>query len=59
MNISGGLGYRNKGIFIDLTFVEQLVSDGFYPYRLQDNSFFPVTTKSGFGSLMLTLGCKF
>jgi hypothetical protein len=59
MNISGGLGYRNKGIFLDLTFIQQLVSDGFYPYRLQDSNFFPVTNKSGIGSLMLTVGCKF
>jgi hypothetical protein len=59
MNISGGLGYRNKGIFIDATFVQQLVTDGFYPYRLQDSNFFPVTNTSGIGSILFTVGCKF
>jgi hypothetical protein len=59
MNISGGLGYRNKGVFIDATYVHQLVTEGFYPYRLQDSNFFPVTNTSSIGSVLLTVGCKF
>jgi hypothetical protein len=59
MNLSGGLGYRNKGRFIDLTYVHQIVKDGFYPYRLNDNYFAPVNMSGSAGNLMLTLGFKF
>jgi hypothetical protein len=59
MNISGGLGWRDKGKFIDLTYVQQMVKDGFYPYRLQDNVYFPVNMKGGSGNVILTIGFKF
>jgi len=59
MNLSGGLGYRNKGKFIDLTYVHQILNDGFYPYRLSDNYFAPVDMSGSVGSLMLTVGFKF
>jgi hypothetical protein len=59
MNISGGLGYRNKGKFIDLTYVHQVVKDGFYPYRLNDNYYSAVNMTGGTGNLMLTVGFKF
>jgi hypothetical protein len=59
INISGGLGYRNKGKFVDLTYVHQIVNDGYYPYRLQDNFFAPAALSGGVGNLMLTVGFKF
>ncbi|HSF44599.1 MAG TPA: hypothetical protein VLA58_01270, partial [Chitinophagaceae bacterium] len=59
MNLSGGLGYRNKGKFIDLTYVHQILKDGFYPYRLSDNYYAPVNMSGGVGNLMLTVGFKF
>jgi hypothetical protein len=59
MNISGGLGYRNKGHFIDLTYMHQILNDGFYPYRLNDNFFAPVGMKGSTGNIMLTVGFKF
>jgi hypothetical protein len=59
MNLSGGLGYRNKGKFIDLTYVHQLFQDGYYPYRLDQGFFTPATLKSGIGSILLTVGFKF
>ncbi len=59
MNISGGLGYRDKGKFIDLTYVHQLIKDVYYPYRLEGNEFFPVNVKSGVGNIILTVGLKF
>ncbi len=34
MNITGGLGWRNKGVFVDLAYIHQIVNDGYYPYRL-------------------------
>jgi hypothetical protein len=36
IKVSGGLGYRNKGMFIDLTYVYSMNKDVHYPYRLQD-----------------------
>ena len=59
MNLSGGFGYRDKGRFIDVTYVHQLGRDGYYPYRL-DNGFSPqADLRSGFGTLLLTFGFKF
>lgn len=58
MNISAGLGYRNKGMFLDLTYMHQILNDGFYPYRLTGNFFAPVTMKGSAGNIMLTLGFK-
>ncbi len=59
MNISGGLGYRNKGKFIDLTYVHQVNKDGYYPYRLDQAFYAPASLKSGIGTILLTVGFKF
>ena len=59
LNLSGGLGYRNKGMFVDLTYVHQMARDGFYPYRLEDGFFAPVNMKSGIGNVVATVGFKF
>jgi hypothetical protein len=59
MNLSGGFGYRDKGRFIDITYVHQLGRDGFYPYRLDNGFFAPVDLRSGIGTLLLTFGFKF
>ncbi len=59
MNISGGLGYRNKGRFIDLTYVHQITKDGFFPYRLDQGFYSPASVNSGTGNILLTVGFKF
>jgi hypothetical protein len=59
MNISGGLGYRHKGIFVDLTYVHQITKDNYYPYRLTGNVFYPVAVKDTHGNILLTFGFKF
>jgi hypothetical protein len=59
MNISGGLGYRNKGIFVDLTYVHRLNKDVNFPYRVnapRANTFSEL--KDNGGSLFLTVGFK-
>lgn len=58
MFISGGLGYRNAGIFIDLTYVHGLQKDVNFPYRLPDKANTFANTKSSGGNLMLTVGFK-
>ncbi|MEP7371797.1 MAG: aromatic hydrocarbon degradation protein [Chitinophagaceae bacterium] len=58
MFISGGLGYRNAGIFIDLTYVHGLQKDVNFPYRLPDKANTFATTKGAGGNVMLTVGFK-
>lgn len=59
MTLSGGLGWRNKGKFIDFTYMHNIVKDGYYPYRLNDNYFAPVIINGGAGNILLTIGFKF
>jgi long-subunit fatty acid transport protein len=59
MNLSGGLGYRNKGIFVDLTYVHRLNKDVNFPYRVnapRANTF--ASLKDNGGTALLTIGCK-
>lgn len=56
--LSGGLGYRNKGIFIDLTYAEYLNKDVNFPYRLQDKANTFATYKNNRGNVLLTVGFK-
>ncbi len=58
MSISGGLGYRNKGFFIDLTYVQYLNKDVNYPYRLQNAPYYGANVKSAVGNILLTFGFK-
>jgi hypothetical protein len=59
MNISAGVGYRNKGKFIDLTYVHQLTKDGYYTYRLDQGFYAPTSINGTTGNVMLTFGIKF
>lgn len=59
MNLSGGFGYRDKGIFADITYVYGFNRDVDFPYRLadKDNVLADITNHNS--SLLLTLGFKF
>jgi hypothetical protein len=59
MNLSGGLGYRHHGIFVDLTYVHQIGKDGQYPYLLEQGFFSPVALKGTTGNIVATFGFKF
>jgi hypothetical protein len=59
INLSGGLGYRNKGMFIDLTYVHSMVDDIHAPYRLQTSSYPVAKLKNTTGNVLMTLGYKF
>jgi hypothetical protein len=59
MFVSGGLGYRNKGMFIDLTYVHSLVNDINFPYRLTDKANTFATVKGTGESIAFTVGLKF
>jgi hypothetical protein len=60
INLSGGLGYRHKGIFIDLGYMHSFAKDVNLPYRLADpdrpNTF--ATLKQALGTAILTVGFK-
>jgi long-subunit fatty acid transport protein len=58
-NISGGLGYRNKGYFLDLTYVHRIVKDASFPYRLDNGFFAPGFVKGTNGNVVVTVGMKF
>ena len=57
--VSGGVGYRNKGIFIDLTYVAGFSKNVNFPYRLaapRANTF--ASMKENSGTVLLTIGFK-
>ena len=58
VKLSGGLGYRNKGFFADLTYVYNMNKDVNYPYRLQDKPNDPATIKNDGGNIVATIGFK-
>lgn len=57
--ISGGLGYRHRGFFVDLTYIYSINKDVNFPYRLQDraNTFASVNDKRG--NIVASFGVKF
>lgn len=60
MLLSGGLGYRNKGFFADLTYVHNITKDAQYPYRLADrNNPYYASLKQTTGIVSGTIGWKF
>ncbi len=59
LNLSGGLGYRHKGMFVDLTYVHAMTKDVHIPYRLQYADYNIASVKNTNGNVMMTLGFKF
>ena len=59
MLLSGGLGYRNKGVFVDLTYVHAISNDVSFPYRLEDRANTYATLKQQRGNIVATVGFKF
>ncbi|MFZ9660686.1 MAG: OmpP1/FadL family transporter [Chitinophagaceae bacterium] len=58
-NISGGIGYRSKGVFIDFTYLHQFLKDGFYPYMLEQNTYQSVNMRNNYGNVIISFGFKF
>ncbi|WEK33439.1 MAG: aromatic hydrocarbon degradation protein [Candidatus Pseudobacter hemicellulosilyticus] len=59
MNLSGGIGYRNKGLFLDLTYVHSIYKDVHFPYRVDAprmNTFAELRQNSG--TVLVTMGVK-
>lgn len=58
VKLSGGLGYRNKGFFADITYVYNMNKDVNYPYRLQDKPNDPASIKTSGANYVATIGFK-
>jgi len=58
LQITGGLGYRNKGIFVDLAYVHNIKNDINSPYRLQSGNYKNADVKGIAGNVVLTVGFK-
>jgi hypothetical protein len=59
ITVGGGLGYRKRGIFIDLTYVESILNDVNFPYHVSGKDNVYSTVKQYTGNLILTFGIKF
>jgi len=56
--VSGGLGYRDHGMFIDLTYVHNMSKDINFPYRLTDKANTFAEQHNTRGNVMMTVGFK-
>lgn len=56
--ISGGLGYRNHGFFVDVTYVHSSTKDVNFPYRLGDKNNTYSNYKQQVGNVVATVGFK-
>ena len=59
VKVTGGVGYRNRGIFLDLAYVYSMYKDVDFPYRLQDKPNVPAIIKNNGGNIVATIGFKF
>lgn len=57
-SLSGGLGYRNKGMFIDLAYVHTMGKDVHFAYRLERAPFTGANIRSTNGNAIITIGFK-
>jgi hypothetical protein len=59
MVASGGLGYRNHGMFIDLSYAHAFQKDVQFAYRLNDKPNTFASQTGARGTVMMTVGFKF
>ncbi|HLL42794.1 MAG TPA: hypothetical protein VK369_06620 [Segetibacter sp.] len=58
MQASGGIGYRNYGMFLDLTYVHNFNKDVNFPYRLTDKQNTYAMQQNTRGNVVMTVGFK-
>jgi long-subunit fatty acid transport protein len=59
LNLTGGLGYRNKGFFVDVAYVHSMNRDVHFAYRLSNADYAGATLRNTTGNVVATLGLKF
>jgi hypothetical protein len=57
--LSAGIGYRDKGYFIDLTYIHTLSKDVNFPYRLGDKNNTFATLQNVKQNIVASFGIKF
>ncbi|MFT4022361.1 MAG: hypothetical protein QM664_01105 [Flavihumibacter sp.] len=57
--VSGGAGYRNRGFFADISYVQRINADSDFPYRLSDKANTFATINQTGGTVTATIGLKF
>jgi hypothetical protein len=58
LNLSGGLGYRNKGFFIDATYIYSTNRDVHFAYRLASSPYSAAKLRNTASNILLTVGVK-
>jgi hypothetical protein len=58
LNLSGGLGYRNKGFFIDATYVYSMTKDVDIAYRVSNVPYYNAAVRNNANKILLTVGFK-
>jgi hypothetical protein len=58
MVVSGGVGYRHNGMFIDLSMSQTIINDAHFPYRLSGVNNTYATQKGNAQIIMMTVGFK-
>lgn len=56
---SGGFGYRNRGFFVDLSYIMGFAHDGDFPYRLADKANSYASLRQYSSTVLMTVGVKF
>ncbi len=56
--VAGGLGYRNRGIFADITYARIAKKDVHFPYRLSDKANTYASLQNNQNKLLVTVGFK-
>ncbi len=56
--LSGGVGYRNHGMFIDLSFAHTIMNEVNFPYRLNDVANTFALQTGNLQNVMMTIGFK-
>jgi len=56
--LSTGIGYRNRGMFIDLSVSQSVLNDAQFPYRLNDKANTYAVQTGNIQNVMMTVGFK-
>ncbi len=56
--LSAGIGYRSKGMFIDLSVAQSMLNDAQFPYRLNDKANTYAVQTGNVQNVMMTVGFK-
>ena len=56
--LSGGIGYRSRGMFIDISIAQSVLNDAQFPYRLNDKANTYAVQTGNIQNVMMTVGFK-